>query len=87
MTHIVLLIQLSSSSKSREWADFTTIQDCCEYICKLYEKHLKKKHPNKAQITYDITDVYAFIDNVSRDELEIQSHVSSSQKSLFRCAT
>lgn len=65
MVHILLLTQFTKSAKSKEWADFTSIHDCCKHVCKLFENSLKKQNPFLAEITYDITDLYDFVDNVS----------------------
>jgi hypothetical protein len=63
MVHIVLLIQFPGHRSL--WTDFSTMSDCCEYICKLFEQRLKNENPNLREMTYDITDLYEYVDNVS----------------------
>lgn len=65
MTHTILLVQSSAKVESRTWSDYETTQDCMEAICKIYEEHLKKLHPEVACIQYDISDLFKFIDRLS----------------------
>lgn len=64
MVHIVLLIQFTDDPRSKKYEDFSTVHDCCRYICQLFENYLKKANPTLSEITYDITDLYEYIDNV-----------------------
>lgn len=34
-------------------------------VCKIYEEHLKKQNPNTPAITYDISQLFDFIDQLS----------------------
>ena len=34
-------------------------------VCKIYEEHLKRTNPNIPSITYDISQLFDFIDQVS----------------------
>jgi hypothetical protein len=36
-----------------------------EGVCKIYEEHLKKMNPNTPSITYDISQLFGFIDGLS----------------------
>lgn len=65
MSHTILLIQSSSKADSRTWSDYETTQECIDAICKIYEGHLKKLHPDIECIQYDISDLYKFIDRLS----------------------
>ena len=35
-------------------------------VCKIYEEHLKRMNPNSPSITYDISQLFQFIDDVSK---------------------
>ena len=35
-----------------------------EGVCKIYEEHLKRTNPNIPSITYDISQLFDFIDQV-----------------------
>jgi hypothetical protein len=34
-------------------------------ICKVFEEHLKKRDPTSPSITYDITELFSFVDQLS----------------------
>lgn len=34
-------------------------------ICRIFEEHLKRLHPNSPSITYDISELFDFIDNLT----------------------
>lgn len=69
MVHIVLLIQFPRSRTF--WTDFNCIHDCCEHICYLYEQRLRLENPNVSEMTYDIGDLYSYVDSVSWSESNI----------------
>lgn len=69
MVHIVLLIQFTDNPKTKKWEDFSSIHDCCKYVCQMFEEFLKKANPSLSEITYDITDLYQYIDDVRRSKV------------------
>jgi uncharacterized protein Yka (UPF0111/DUF47 family) len=81
MVHIVLLAKTNANPKSRVWADFNCVQDCCDYVCKLFEDKLKKDNPHLPEITYDISDLYAFVDDVS-----LSMRISAKPNKIFLAA-
>lgn len=40
------------------------MNDCLEGVCRIYEEHLKRRNPQVAQITYDISQLFDFIDQL-----------------------
>ena len=40
------------------------LSDAMEGVCKLFEEHLKRQNPTKPQITYDVADLFDFIDTL-----------------------
>lgn len=64
MVHIILLMQFGDNARTRSWQDFTKINDAMKFICTKYEEFLKKKNPQQAYLTYNIIDLYAYIDSV-----------------------
>jgi len=64
-THTILLVQPSSKIESRTWSDFESINDCMEGICKIFEEHLKKQNPQSPSITYDVSELFDFIDRLT----------------------
>ncbi|KAM9842236.1 enhancer of rudimentary homolog isoform 2-T2 [Aulostomus maculatus] len=37
----------------------------CTCVCKMYEEHLKRMNPNSPSITYDISQLFDFIDDLA----------------------
>ncbi|XP_030373046.1 protein enhancer of rudimentary-like [Scaptodrosophila lebanonensis] len=64
MSHTILFIQASTRRESRTFCDYETVEKCLEGICKVYEEHLKLYNPNNPTITYDIRQLFEFIDQV-----------------------
>lgn len=64
MSHTILLIQPSSSAESRTYSDYESVNDCLEGVCRIYEDHLKRRNPSVPQITYDISQLFDFIDQL-----------------------
>uniref|UniRef100_A0A336MY62 CSON009410 protein n=1 Tax=Culicoides sonorensis TaxID=179676 RepID=A0A336MY62_CULSO len=62
MAHTILLVQAGPRCESRTYSDFESVNECMEGVCKIYEEHLKVKNPNTPTITYDISQLFDFID-------------------------
>ncbi|EDV24010.1 uncharacterized protein TRIADDRAFT_26253, partial [Trichoplax adhaerens] len=62
-SHTILLIQPSPKNESRTYSDYNSLKECLEAICKMFEEHLKKLNPSKPSITYDISNLFDFIDD------------------------
>eukprot|EP00118_Oscarella_pearsei_P025056 m.307398 g.307398 ORF g.307398 m.307398 type:complete len:103 (+) comp42237_c0_seq1:72-380(+) len=65
MSHTILLIQSSPKVESRSYADYESVIESMEGICKLFEEQLKKLNPSSKQITYDISQLFEFIDSIA----------------------
>jgi len=63
MSHAILLIQ-PGKPETRTYSDFESVNECMEGVCHLFEDHLKRQNPNTASITYDISQLFDFIDNL-----------------------
>ena len=46
---------------------YLVIRHCFSFqgICKVFEEHLKKRNPTSPSITYDISELFEFIDQIS----------------------
>ncbi|XP_053667799.1 protein enhancer of rudimentary-like [Anopheles marshallii] len=64
MSHTILLIQQNHEAESRTYCDYESVKDCLEGVCKIYEEHLKRCNPNLSTITYDISQLFDFIDQL-----------------------
>lgn len=69
MHHVVLLFKFTENYKSQVWEDFESVQDCCRHLCERYERWLQIKNPELKELTYDISDLYDYIDSVSLNQL------------------
>ncbi|VDM33562.1 unnamed protein product [Hydatigera taeniaeformis] len=66
MSHTILLVQQQvKKPESRVWADYETINQCLEGVCKIYEEQLKQQNPTAPTITYDISQLFKFIDQLA----------------------
>ncbi|XP_052892106.1 enhancer of rudimentary homolog [Anopheles moucheti] len=64
MSHTILLFQLNKDMETRTYCDYESINDCMEDVCRIYEEHLKRRNPNLSTITYEISELFDFIDQL-----------------------
>ena len=50
--------------KSRKLCNCFCISFLFKGVCKIFEEHLKKRHPTSPSITYDISELFEFIDQL-----------------------
>ncbi|KAK9884278.1 hypothetical protein WA026_005230 [Henosepilachna vigintioctopunctata] len=63
--HTILLVQPDMNPETRTYSDYESVNECMEGVCKIYEEHLKKRNPNTPTITYDISQLFDFVDQLS----------------------
>ncbi|KAL1512344.1 hypothetical protein AB1Y20_005604 [Prymnesium parvum] len=63
--HAILLIQYGRDESSRTFLDFASVALAADGICAVYEKGLKALNPNVRHITYDIADIYHYVDQLA----------------------
>lgn len=63
MFHTIVLIQ-PGRQDTRAYSDFESVNEAMEGICVIFEEHLKKSHPEVPAITYDIGQLFDFIDSL-----------------------
>ena len=66
MSHTILLLQPGIKPETRTYSDYESVNECMEGVCKIYEEHLKKTNPNLPSITYDISQLFDFVDQVEK---------------------
>ena len=66
MSHTILLVQPGIKPETRTYSDYESVNECMEGVCKIYEEHLKRTNPNLPSITYDISQLFEFVDQVLR---------------------
>lgn len=64
MPHSVLLLQTTKDPGSRTYSDYDSQDACLREICNIFESLLRKSMPGMSSITYDIRDLYDFIDRL-----------------------
>ena len=65
MSHTILLVQPGTKPETRTYSDYESVNECMEGVCKIYEEHLKRQNPSIPSITYDISQLFEFIDQLS----------------------
>lgn len=65
MSHTILLVQPGSRPETRTYSDYDSVNDCMEGVCRIYEEHLKRINPNTPTITYDISQLFDFLDQLA----------------------
>lgn len=69
MAHTILLIQPGGRPETRTYSDYESVNECMEGVCKIYEEHLKRRNPNTPTITYDISQLFDFVDQVNENSV------------------
>jgi len=61
MSHTILLEQ-PQGLNSRTYRDYDNMGKCADYLVKLYERKLRQMNPGVKQLSYDVSDIYKFLD-------------------------
>ncbi len=61
--HTIILVQ-PAGKPSRTFLDFETVPAAMDAVCQLFEKRLKELNPSMRSITYDVNDLYHYIDTL-----------------------
>ena len=82
--HTILLIQFTSDETSKTFLDYDSIGMCVEGVCQLYEQRLKLQNSDKAEVTYDVAELFSYLDSL-RDvgvllyDLKIEAYLPRSR--------
>lgn len=60
----MLFVCISYFLQTRTFMDFPSVGAAMDAIVKMYEHKLKELNPQVQNITYDVTDLYRFLDNL-----------------------
>ncbi|TXG62267.1 hypothetical protein EZV62_013630 [Acer yangbiense] len=63
--HTIILMQTSQNRATRTFMDYESVSQAMDGICRLYERKLKDLNPANRDITYDVADLYNFIDGLA----------------------
>lgn len=62
--HTIILLQQTSSPHSRTYYDFESKSKAMEAVVRFFEEALKASNPHKPTLSYDVSDIHAFIDRL-----------------------
>ena len=62
--HTILLIQFTSDDTSKTFLDYDDIGRCVDGVCQLYEQRLKLQNSDKTEVTYDVSELFAYLDSL-----------------------
>ncbi|KAG4389277.1 hypothetical protein AAZX31_06G057800 [Glycine max] len=74
--HTIILMQASPNRATRTFMDFESITQAMGGICALYERKLKELNPAIRNLSYDIVDLYNFIDGLADMSALVYDHSS-----------
>eukprot|EP00747_Dinoflagellata_sp_TGD_P165819 gnl/TRDRNA2_/TRDRNA2_187707_c0_seq1.p1 gnl/TRDRNA2_/TRDRNA2_187707_c0~~gnl/TRDRNA2_/TRDRNA2_187707_c0_seq1.p1 ORF type:complete len:107 (-),score=22.63 gnl/TRDRNA2_/TRDRNA2_187707_c0_seq1:117-437(-) len=62
--HTIVLMQFDEAKESRSYIDYESVPIALDGVCQLYEQSLKSANPKLKSITYDISDLFGYIDGM-----------------------
>ncbi|XP_037928017.1 enhancer of rudimentary homolog [Teleopsis dalmanni] len=62
MALVILLVDPFNFQSGRTFLDYETMDACIEGICRMYEQHLVRLFPTTEVFTYDLRDLFKFMD-------------------------
>nr|CCA27073.1 protein enhancer of rudimentary putative [Albugo laibachii Nc14] len=63
--HTIILVQYTRDPNSRKYLDFESVNGGMDGVVKMYEAKLRQLNPDIHNITYDIQDLYNYIDSLA----------------------
>eukprot|EP00742_Colponemidia_sp_Colp-10_P007264 GILJ01007808.1.p1 GENE.GILJ01007808.1~~GILJ01007808.1.p1 ORF type:complete len:107 (+),score=16.56 GILJ01007808.1:42-362(+) len=60
--HTIVLAQFTQNKNTRTYIDYENLNLALDGICQLYEQKLKLMNPHLKNITYDIAELFNYID-------------------------
>ena len=63
-SHTIVLLQTAPSATSRTYFDFDSKAKALDFIIKMFEDRLKAMTPDAPKITYDVMDLFRYLDNL-----------------------
>mmetsp|Transcript_64486 Transcript_64486/g.181421 ORF Transcript_64486/g.181421 Transcript_64486/m.181421 type:complete len:107 (+) Transcript_64486:72-392(+) len=62
--HTIVLVQFEEQKETRTYIDYEGVPEALDGVCQLYEQSLKSVNPKLRSITYDISDLFSYIDQL-----------------------
>mgnify|MGYP006076656085 CR=1 FL=1 len=63
--HTLILVQYTPGFETRGYLDFQSVPEAMDALVKMYEMKLKELNPQHKNISYDIADLFKFLDSLS----------------------
>ncbi|KAL0587233.1 hypothetical protein ABG067_003084 [Albugo candida] len=63
--HTIILVQYTRDPNSRKYLDFESVNGGMDGVVKMYEAKLRQLNPDIHNITYDIQDLYNYIESLA----------------------
>lgn len=61
---VLLLVQHKVDSESKRYQEFLSLEKCLDYILKIFEDKLRTQLQEKDNFTYDLSDLYEYLDDL-----------------------
>lgn len=62
--HTILLLQPEKDTLSRTFYDFRSLEDALAGIAQIFENQLREVNKGRKDLTYDLSDLYRYIDRL-----------------------
>eukprot|EP01114_Cavostelium_apophysatum_P003120 TRINITY_DN1286_c0_g1_i1.p1 TRINITY_DN1286_c0_g1~~TRINITY_DN1286_c0_g1_i1.p1 ORF type:complete len:103 (+),score=5.19 TRINITY_DN1286_c0_g1_i1:203-511(+) len=62
--HTIVLFQFTPNIATRSYSDYDSVALALDGICKMFERKLRQDNPNTRNITYDVEQLFLYIDNL-----------------------
>lgn len=63
---VLLLMQPKGDMESRTYQEFNSLDKCLDYVLKIFEDTLRSRYESGDNFTYDLSDLYEYIDELSQ---------------------
>eukprot|EP00887_Chlorella_sp_A99_P006724 scaffold3.g6724.t1 len=64
MAHTILLLQTEPRKESRTFVDREKVEEATAALIAIFEKKLRELNPGLPNITYELSDIWSWIDNM-----------------------
>lgn len=63
---VMLLVQFSAKLESRTFVEYNSLRAALNGICQLYEQALKESEPGVRKISYNMNDLFMYLDKMHK---------------------
>jgi len=62
--HVVLLTQHDKNPRSKIWSEYKSLSQALDGVIEMFEKELEKSSHGKSEISYDVQQLFAYVDKL-----------------------